>query len=194
MSYDLQNRPIVIKFSDHPFFVISITLKNNEIHLLCRKTAMRKILLVLTVSLASLSLSAQDNSISIRTQHYNLEKGIALQGYDPVSYFVKNPLKGKKEFAHTYNGVQYLFSSNANLETFKKKPTGYEPAYGGWCAYAMGADGSKVEVDPETYKIIGGKLYLFYNFYFNNTLKKWNADEQKLNKSADINWQKTIIR
>ena len=63
---------------------------------------------------------------------------------------------------------------------FASNPAKYEPQYGGWCAYAMGHDGSKVEVDPETFKIINGKLFLFYNRFFNNTLKTWNQDESKL--------------
>ena len=54
----------------------------------------------------------------------------------------------------------------------------------------MGNDGSKVEIDPETFKIVGGKLYLFYNRFFNNTLKSWNKNEAALKAKADANWQK----
>lgn len=50
----------------------------------------------------------------------------------------------------------------------------------------------KVEIDPETFKLIDGKLYLFYNAYFNNTLKSWNKDEVNLKKKADANWKKFI--
>jgi hypothetical protein len=48
--------------------------------------------------------------------------------------------------------------------------------------------GEKVSVDPKTFKIIDGKLYLFYNKFFNNTLIDWNKDEMKLKKKADGNW------
>lgn len=130
---------------------------------------------------------AQD--ASKRAKLYNQEKGVALKGYDPVSYFVySEPKKGTAEFAYTYQGITYWFSSATLLETFKRNPAKYEPQYGGWCAYAMGLDGSKVEVDPGTYKIIDNKLYLFYNFYLNNTLKKWNKDEAVLKQNADKNW------
>jgi len=54
----------------------------------------------------------------------------------------------------------------------------------------MGKDGSKVEVDPGTFKIIDGKLYLYYNKFFNNTLKSWNKDEVNLKSKANINWKK----
>lgn len=126
-----------------------------------------------------------------RAKEFNLEKGIAIQGYDPVSYFTQNkPTKGNKEINTTFEGVTYYFSSTTNKELFNKNPKNYEPQYGGWCAYAMGANGEKVEIDPETFKILNGKLYLFYHTWVNNTLSKWNKDEQSLKTKADANWTK----
>lgn len=126
-----------------------------------------------------------------RQQEYNLEKGLAIQGYDPVAYFSSNKaIKGKKELAANFEGVIYYFSSAANKDAFVKKPRKYEPQYGGWCAYAMGATGEKVEIDPETFKILDGKLYLFYHTWSNNTLPKWNKDEVKLKANADKVWMK----
>ena len=124
---------------------------------------------------------------------YNLNKaGIAIEGYDPVAYFKQaKAIEGKKEFGATVDGVNYLFSSAQNAAIFKADPAKYQPQYGGWCAYAMGATGEKVEIDPDTFKIIDGKLYLFYNRFFNNTLKSWNKDETNLKQKADANWQKT---
>ncbi len=129
-------------------------------------------------------------SVAQRQKNFNLEKGIAIQGYDPVSYFSNKPVEGSKTYALQYQGVTYFFKNTTNLELFKKNPANYEPQYGGWCAYAMGAKGEKVEVDPETFKIIDNKLYLFYNKYFNNTLKSWNKDEAALKNKADANWGK----
>jgi hypothetical protein len=54
----------------------------------------------------------------------------------------------------------------------------------------MGAAGEKVEVDPETFKITDGKLFLFYHTFINNTLTKWNKDEPNLHKKADASWSK----
>lgn len=137
---------------------------------------------------------AQDNPAK-RVSNFNLEKSVAVQGYDPVAYFTQGKaIKGKKENSNSYNGITYYFSSPANADLFKSNPVKFEPQYGGWCAYAMGYDGSKVEIDPETFKIVDGKLYLFYNFYFNNTLKKWNSNESVLKRNADGNWNKIISR
>lgn len=134
---------------------------------------------------------ASAQTLALRQKHFLLEKGVALSGYDPVSYFRKNPTKGSKAYVFMQEGVTYQFSNATNLETFKKNPSVYEPQYGGWCAYAMGKNGEKVEVNPETYKIVSGKLYLFYNRLFNNTLPDWNEDETNLKEKADSNWRKT---
>src|SRR5215470_1213212 len=149
-----------------------------------------KFVLVVLFGIVSMASLAQDAS-QLRRAQFNLDNGIAISGYDPVAYFNKNEaVKGKKDLAVFDQGVTYYFSSTENKEEFKKDPSRYEPQYGGWCAYAMGKDGSKVEVDPETFKIIDGKLYLYYNKFFNNTLKSWNKDEPNLKTKADVNWKK----
>jgi len=125
-----------------------------------------------------------------RQKNFNVGKGLAIEGYDPVSYFKGKPEKGVAAYSYSYEGITYHFINAADLAAFKQAPANYEPQYGGWCAYAMGNSGEKVEVDPETYKIINGKLYLFYNHLFNNTLKTWNKNEMTLKTKADANWQK----
>lgn len=129
-----------------------------------------------------------------RKRHFNIdETQLAISGYDVVSYLKNNKaLKGNEKYSTVSGGVKYYFSSDEHLKLFKQNPEKYEPSYGGWCAYAMGNSGEKVEVDPETFKIINGKTYLFYNFYFNNTLKSWNKAESSLKAKADSNWNKII--
>ena len=119
---------------------------------------------------------------------YNPQGGYGAAGYDVVSYQTEQKARpGKKEFKTAHDGVTYLFSSAANLTAFQKEPTKYVPAYGGWCAYAM-SDGEEVEVDPETFKVLDGRLYLFYNGIWGNTLKNWNKDEASLKGKADKIW------
>jgi YHS domain-containing protein len=152
---------------------------------------MKRVIVLLLVVFGFSATFAQSSAKKL--SEYNLEKRVAIQGYDPVSYFKQNKaIKGKKEIFTTYDGVIYQFSSAANKETFLKSPASFEPQYGGWCAYAMGSAGDKVEVNPETFKIIDGKLYLFYNAFFNNTLKSWNKEELSLKAKADGNWRKII--
>lgn len=152
---------------------------------------MKKQIIFLWVTFLSIAAFAQNESK--RLSHFNLENKVAIQGYDPVAYFKQGKaVKGNVAFTNSYEGVVYRFTSAANKETFAKNPSGYEPQYGGWCAYAMGSNGERVAVNPETFKIVDGKLYLFYNAYFNNTLKSWNKDENGLKAKADANWKKIL--
>jgi len=148
--------------------------------------------LQLIIILLFITSTGWAQSDAMRIKHFNLNKQIALDGYDPVSYSDRKPTKGKSELKYGHRGVQYLFATPQNLAKFKANPEKYEPAYGGWCAYAMGETGEKVKVDPETYKIIEGKLYLFYNFWGNNTLTDWNKKEKALKTKADQNWNKFV--
>ena len=140
--------------------------------------------------IVSAAAFAQD-ATGIRKKHFNLTDGIAIKGYDPVAYFTKNKaVKGNKTNAVIHQGIIYYFSSAENKAAFIANHSKYEPEYGGWCAYAMGENGEKVNIDPGTFKILNGKLYLFYNKYFNNTLTDWNKDEVNLKRKADANWPK----
>lgn len=152
---------------------------------------MIRVTFIIILGFSSLAIFGQTEDL--RQKHLNVKKNfVALEGYDPVSYFNGKALEGSDEFKINQQGITYLFSSNANANKFKANPEKYEPAYGGWCAYAMGETGEKVKVDPETFKIIGGKLYLFYNFWGNNTLKDWNKNEGKLKGNADRNWKNIL--
>ncbi len=125
--------------------------------------------------------------------HQNLKNGLAIGGYDPVSYFGESgPLKGDRQFKTEYKGATYYFTSAENRKIFQSDPSKYAPAYGGWCAYAMGATGEKVKIDPETFKILDNRLYLFYNFWGNNTLKSWNRNEKELKGNADKYWSEIV--
>ncbi|MGY5355239.1 YHS domain-containing (seleno)protein [Wenyingzhuangia sp. IMCC45467] len=120
---------------------------------------------------------------------YNLKKGYIAEGYDVVSYFENKAEEGKKEFTITYDGAKYKFISKEHLETFKKNPKKYIPQYGGWCAYAIGANNTKYDINPKTFEIRDKKLYLFYNSWGTNTLSKWKEEgAEQLKEKADQNW------
>ncbi len=126
-----------------------------------------------------------------QTMDYNTKKGYAANGYDVVSYFDKNPQEGKKEFTQVFDGVKYKFLNRTNLEKFVASPHAFLPQYGGYCAYAVAINAKKVDVNPETYEIRDGKLYLFYNRGKNNTLQFWlNESPKDLKSKADKNWEK----
>jgi YHS domain-containing protein len=147
-----------------------------------------RILIIILFLIVNLGTQAQETSERQKT--FNTNKNVAIQGYDPISYFKEGPEEGNSSIQFSYEGITYYFSSTENLNLFKGNPKMYEPQYGGWCAYAMGETGEKVKIDPETYKIKDGNLYLFYNFWGTNTLESWSENEDFLMKKANGNWLK----
>ncbi|AUC85845.1 hypothetical protein CW731_11345 [Polaribacter sp. ALD11] len=122
-------------------------------------------------------------------QDYNTKKGYVAEGYDVVAYFSNKTEKGNKDFTTEFDGVKFKFSTKENLGIFKNSPKKYIPAYGGYCAYAVGAKAEKVSIDPKTFEIRDGKLYLFYNSWGTNTLALWKEEgAEKLKLKADKNW------
>jgi YHS domain-containing protein len=122
---------------------------------------------------------------------YNLDDGFIANGHDVVAYFDSKVKEGKSAYVLSYKGAKYKFSSEANKAKFKANPAKYAPQYGGWCAYAMASKGEKVTIDPETFEIRGGKLYLFYNSWVTNTKEDWLKEgPEKLKSQADDNWIK----
>ena len=123
---------------------------------------------------------------------YNLpSSGLALEGYCPVAYFAVNkPVRGRPEYASTYNDVTYHFVNAEAKAAFDREPEKYLPAFGGWCAFGM-AVSDKFPVDPTNFKIVNGRLMLFLKNRDVDALALWNAgDEAELIARADAHWRK----
>ncbi|MCX5930398.1 MAG: YHS domain-containing protein [Cyanobacteria bacterium] len=90
------------------------------------------------------------------------EHFLALEGYDPVSYFDGQPLPGWSEHSSEHAGVTYRFASDNNKRRF----------------YAQ----------PLTYTVTDERLYLLYNGKHGNTKLQWEADEQSMKVAADARW------
>lgn len=146
---------------------------------------------ILTViSILALSLATQFASAAEDPVYTSLFSNKALGGYDTVSYFtVGKPVKGSKDFQYKYKGADWYFSSEENLELFKKEPTKYAPQYGGYCAWAVGEKNKLYKGDAKHWKIINKKLYLNYNKSVNDN---WLKDSANFIKKADANWPKIL--
>jgi len=89
--------------------------------------------------------------------------GVAIDGYDPVSYFTESkPLPGSPEYEYYWGGVPWYFASPANRDIFMRNPDVYAPQHGGHCEMSL-ARGYLSDGKPEIYVIEGVKLYLFYS-------------------------------
>lgn len=129
-----------------------------------------------------------------RAEKYELDRNkLAIEGYDPVAYFPEGggkPVKGSKDFEINYRGITYRFVSQANRERFATNPSRYEPAFGGWCAYAAAKD-QYTEPDVKHFEIRNERLYLFYKGIGGDTLKFWRKEgPEKLEPKADAWWSK----
>ena len=143
----------------------------------------------------TIALFLSNNLLSAQNVDPVDKNGIANGGYDFVSYFTDNAaVKGSKEFTHEINGVKYQFASAQHKALFKNNPEKYLPVCDGYCAWGVAEKGIKVPVNPETFKVIDNKLYLFFNGTLNgsplNTLPEWNKDEPKLLSQLPVNWSK----
>ena len=129
----------------------------------------------------------------VSQERINSKDGVAAEGYDVVAYFYNTAIEGNDEFTSMYQGISYKFASKTHLNCFEKNPKQYLPAYGGYCAYAIADTGEKVGVNPKTFKIINNRLYLFYNSWGVNTLKKWNKKgDAVMQEIADKNWKNSL--
>lgn len=112
-------------------------------------------------------------------------KAGAIRGYDPVAYFTQHKaVKGQKNLSTEWQGAQWHFSSQANLDAFKADPEKYAPQYGGYCAYGV-SQGYTPEIDPQAFHIHEGKLYLNLSKV---VLKRWKEDIPGYIRDADKNW------
>ncbi|MDR9827289.1 YHS domain-containing (seleno)protein [Vibrio sp. FNV 38] len=111
--------------------------------------------------------------------------GKAIKGYDPVAYFTQGkPVKGRSDFQFEWNGADWSFSSQQNLDAFISNPEQYAPQYGGYCAWAV-SKGYTAKIDPSAWSVVDGKLYLNYSKSVQST---WQQDIAGNIAKADINW------
>ena len=146
---------------------------------------------LLVLPLTAMSAQAAPTP-SIQERYDTLGMGVALGGFDPVAYFPEGGGKAakgfiKRDFKH--NGVTYRFASDANLDRFKANPEKYIPAFNGWCAWAMSELNAKVDIEPTTYEIYKGKLYVFYDHADLNTREMWLKSPDAMVARANTNWK-----
>lgn len=124
---------------------------------------------------------------SVNTGYFG---GVAIMGYDTVAYFTDGrAVKGTEEFSYEWLGTPWHFASRKHMEMFQSEPVEYAPQYGGYCAGEVAGSGTvTVNIDPEAFKIVDGKLYLTYDKVHTDGFAA-NASEEV--PKADANWPKT---
>jgi hypothetical protein len=72
---------------------------------------------------------------------------------------------------------------------FMNEPVKYAPQYGGYCAGEVVSGSVTVNVDPEAFKIIDGKLYLVYD---RRDAENFAENADTLVPKATANWPKVV--
>jgi YHS domain-containing protein len=122
---------------------------------------------------------------------YNSTRGVALDGYDVVAYFTTGrPTKGVAAYTHQWSGATWHFATAGHRDAFAKEPDKYAPQFGGFCAYGV-SRGYAVDVDPDAWSIVDGRLYLNYSKRVQRT---WNMDRDAHISKAEANWPAIAIK
>lgn len=112
---------------------------------------------------------------------------VAIKGYDTVAYFTDGkPVKGKSEFAYTWNDAEWHFANAVHRDLFAADPERYAPQFGGFCAMGLSME-KKTVADPTAWTIVDGKLYLKFS---EGARDRWRADKAANIKKAEANWSK----
>lgn len=115
-------------------------------------------------------------------------EGVAVGGYDAVSYFSGKPMEGTAEFSTKWKDAEWRFASAENRDLFAASPEKYAPQYGGYCAYAV-SKGATAKGDPNAWTVNDGKLYLNFNESVRTT---WRTDILGNISKANQNWPKVL--
>lgn len=107
---------------------------------------------------------------------------IAIDGYDTVAYFtLEKATRGTGELTYQWNGKTWQFSSLKHKELFAANPEKYAPQFNGLCANGL-SDGHAIDANPENWRIIDGKLYLYFSDYGRD---QWSGNVKSLLQEAD---------
>ncbi len=91
----------------------------------------------------------------------NAASGIALHGFDPISYFgAGEAAAGDPEISYQWKDATWQFSSEANKARFIESPDRYAPQFGGFCAFAV-SKGFTADPSPDAWHIVDDKLFVF---------------------------------
>jgi hypothetical protein len=117
--------------------------------------------------------------------------GVALEGYDAVSYFTESKAaKGNESYTVEWKDATWLFSTNANRQRFVASPEAFAPQYGGYCSNQMSL-GNLSDIDVEIWRIIDDKLYLFGH---DAGRVRWANETGQRILDADRHWRSYLAR
>jgi hypothetical protein len=117
----------------------------------------------------------------------NRFNGLAIEGYDPVAYFVDaRPMLGLPDFEASEAGAVWRFHNEGNRASFVTHPDIYGPQFGGYDPIDL-ARGVTVAGNPRFWLVSGERLYLFGR---EENRDAFAADPQLVLREANTRWPK----
>ena len=117
----------------------------------------------------------------------NRFSGVAIEGYDPVAYFVDGrPTLGLPDFEASQAGAVWRFRNEGNRASFVAHPDIYGPQYGGYDPVDL-ARGVIYAGNPRFWLVSGERLYLFGR---EESRAAFAADPARVLREANARWPK----
>lgn len=114
-----------------------------------------------------------------------IHSNLAIGGFDAVAYFTQNrPERGRADQALVWDNRTWRFAGAESRAAFEREPEAFVPQYGGHCAWAL-SQGYIGRPDPQAWRIVDGKLYLFYS---EGVQRRWLRRVPDIIAKADANW------
>jgi hypothetical protein len=146
--------------------------------------------LTLAAGLPSTSTGAAASELVVVNRH----TGLAIDGFDPVAYFVDAaPKEGRGGLELRSGGATWRFQNEGNRAAFAGAPRIYMPRFGGHDPMAV-ARGAATPGHPKLWAIAEQRLYLFYSA---EARAAFAEDPASAIEAAERNWpelQRTLVR
>jgi hypothetical protein len=124
----------------------------------------------------------------------NRYTGLAIDGFDPVAYFVDGaPKAGRAGLELRSAGAVWRFSNEGNRAAFAAAPGVYAPRFGGHDPIGV-ARGAAAAGHPALWLIAEQRLYLFYSA---EAQADFSRDPESAIEAAERNWpdiQRALVR
>lgn len=153
-----------------------------------RKRRIGRALGILALALAA-ALPAASGAATTERIVTDWHTGLAIGGFDPVGYFIDaEPVPGRPEFELAYGGAVWRFRNDGNRAAFAAHPDIYAPRYGGYDPIGV-VRGVVRPGNPLLWKIIGDRLYLFYDA---DAQAEFAAETDAVIEGADARWPELL--
>jgi hypothetical protein len=159
-----------------------------------RKSARFRLVLATVLGISTGFAGATSGAATTEWVVVNPYTGLAIDGYDPVSYFVDGePKQGRAELELRSEGATWRFHNEGNRAAFAAAPDNYAPRFGGYDPLGV-ARGVATAGHPALWLIVQNRLYLFYS---TEARTRFSRDPAGAIEAAERNWLQvrgTLVR